>query len=470
MRTHRGGRPRSSTRCTSAASPTATATASATSPGLRSRLPYLAELGVDAIWINPWYPSPMADAGYDVADYRDIEPRVRHAGRGRGADRARRTTLGIRVLLDIVPNHTSDQHAWFQAGPGCRARLASATGTCSAPVAARTASCRRTTGRACSAGRPGPGLADGGQWYLHLFAPGQPDLNWAQPRGAAPSSRTCCAFWFDQGVDGFRIDVAHGLVKADGLPDAADADAARAGAARRSRTRPGTRTACTTSTAAGARWPILCAATDLHRRGVGAQQRAAGPVPAARTSCTPRSSSTSCARRGGPSLRDGDRRRDRRRRVGRRAADLGAVQPRRRPRTCHAVRAVAADEPGRARLGAAPLGRAGPTTSSAGAGAGGGAAAAGAARHAPTSTRARSWACPRRSRTCPTTCVQDPTWVQSGFTDVGRDGCRVPLPWSGDVCAIRLFGPVRRRPPGCRSRTTGVPAPWPPRTTTRTRF
>ena len=91
--------------------------------GLRTRLPYLAQLGVDAIWINPWYPSPMADAGYDVSDYRDIEPAYGTLAEAQALI-AEAHALDIRVLLDIVPNHTSDQHAWFRAAladePGAR--------------------------------------------------------------------------------------------------------------------------------------------------------------------------------------------------------------------------------------------------------------------------------------------------------------------------------------------------------------
>ena len=125
--------------------------------GMRSRLPYLAALGVDAVWINPWYPSPQADGGYDVADYRDVEPAFGTLDDGqRFIDDAH--AHGIRVILDIVPNHTSDQHAWFAAalaaGPGSRA---SAPATSSGPGGARTANCRRTTGRRRSAGRPGSG-------------------------------------------------------------------------------------------------------------------------------------------------------------------------------------------------------------------------------------------------------------------------------------------------------------------------
>ena len=187
--------------------------------GLRDRLPYLARLGVDAIWINPWYPSPMADAGYDVSDYREIEPAY---GTLAEADRliAEAHEAGIRVLLDIVPNHSSDHHAWFTAAladePGARQRYHFRPG-------------RGTDGelppndwQSVFGGRAWTRVADG-DWYLHLFAPGQPDFNWENPEVRA-EFEDVLAFWFDKGVDGFRIDVAHGLVKADGLPDGGTGD------------------------------------------------------------------------------------------------------------------------------------------------------------------------------------------------------------------------------------------------------
>lgn len=182
--------------------------------GLRSRLGYLGTLGVDAVWINPWYPSPMADAGYDVTDHRDIEPVY-----GTLADAqefiAEAHAAGIRVLLDIVPNHTSAQHRWFLAAvsdeAGARDRYFFRPGR--GPDGAVPPN----DWQSVFGGPAWTRLADG-SWYLHLFAPGQPDLNWAHPQ-VASEFETTLAFWFDRGVDGFRIDVAHGLVKADGLPD-----------------------------------------------------------------------------------------------------------------------------------------------------------------------------------------------------------------------------------------------------------
>ncbi len=182
--------------------------------GLRSRLPYLAVLGVDAVWINPWYPSPMADAGYDVADYRGIEPSYGTLAEAE-AFIADAHTAGIKVLLDIVPNHTSDHHDWFRAAlagePGARDRYLFRPG--------RGADGRLPPNDWQSVfGGPAWTRLSDGSWYLHLFAPGQPDLNWEHP-DVRDEFEKLLEFWFDKGVDGFRIDVAHGLVKAEGLPD-----------------------------------------------------------------------------------------------------------------------------------------------------------------------------------------------------------------------------------------------------------
>ena len=189
--------------------------------GIRSRLRYLADLGVDALWINPWYPSPMKDAGYDVSDFRDIEPTFGSLADAQGMI-ADAHDLGLRVLLDIVPNHLSDQHRWFQealaAEPGSRERdrfIFRAGRGASGEIPPNDwksgfggPAWTRVAG---SAGQPG-------HWYLHLFTPEQPDLNWSNDDVRAEFDETM-RFWFDLGVDGFRIDVAHGLVKAEGLPD-----------------------------------------------------------------------------------------------------------------------------------------------------------------------------------------------------------------------------------------------------------
>ncbi|MDY7099762.1 MAG: glycoside hydrolase family 13 protein [Actinomycetota bacterium] len=189
--------------------------------GIRSRLPYVADLGVDAIWLNPFYPSPQADAGYDVANYRDVDPRF---GTLADADAlvAEAHELGLRVLVDLVPNHTSDQHRWFQDA------------LAAAPDSPERARYIFRPGRGPDGDRPpndwrsqfgGPAWtriteADGtpGPWYLHLFAREQPDLDWTNPEVRA-EFRDILRFWLDRGVDGFRIDVAHGLAKDPAMPD-----------------------------------------------------------------------------------------------------------------------------------------------------------------------------------------------------------------------------------------------------------
>lgn len=189
--------------------------------GLRSRLGYLAELGVDALWINPWYPSPMADAGYDISDPRDIDPAY-----GTLADAealiAEAHEHGLRVILDVVPNHTSDMHPWFQAalagGPGNpdRSRYHFRDGRGEFGQEPPNNWTSEFGGRVWTQVREADGHP--GQWYLHLFSPQQPDLNWDHPDVPADFEHTL-RFWFDRGVDGFRIDVAHYLVKDALLPD-----------------------------------------------------------------------------------------------------------------------------------------------------------------------------------------------------------------------------------------------------------
>ncbi|GAA2358381.1 glycoside hydrolase family 13 protein [Saccharopolyspora halophila] len=189
--------------------------------GIRSKLPYLRDLGVDAIWINPWYPSPQADAGYDVADFRDIDSRFGTLDDAdKLIDEAHRH--GIRVIPDLVPNHTSDQHEWFQAalaaGPGSpeRARYLFRPGK------GANGEKPPNNWNSCFGGPAWTRVteADGspGEWYLHLFAPEQPDLNWAHPE-VRDEFESILRFWFDRGIDGFRIDVAHGLIKDTDLPD-----------------------------------------------------------------------------------------------------------------------------------------------------------------------------------------------------------------------------------------------------------
>jgi alpha-glucosidase len=183
--------------------------------GIRSRLPYLNELGVDAIWITPWYPSPMADGGYDVADYRDIDATF---GTLAEADRLIEEAhqRNIRVIIDLVPNHTSNQHPWFraalQAGPRSSERDRYLFRDGRGPNGSLPPSNWQSAFRGPAWSRIREPDGKPGQWYLHLFAPEQPDLNWVNPEVRAEFD-SVIRFWLDRGVDGFRIDVAHGLAK-----------------------------------------------------------------------------------------------------------------------------------------------------------------------------------------------------------------------------------------------------------------
>ena len=184
--------------------------------GIRSRLGYLELLGVDALWLTPFFTSPMADHGYDVADPRDVDPLF---GDLAAFDRlvAEARAHNLKVTIDLVPNHTSDRHAWFQAalraGPGSPERdrfVFRDGGGFDGSVPPNNWSSQF--------GGPAWTRVPDGQWYLHLFAPEQPDLNWDNPEVAADLARTL-RFWLDRGVDGFRIDVAHGMAKPYGLPN-----------------------------------------------------------------------------------------------------------------------------------------------------------------------------------------------------------------------------------------------------------
>ena len=184
--------------------------------GIRERLPYLADLGVDSVWITPFYPSPQHDHGYDVADYRDVDPLF-----GTLADfdamLATAHEVGIRVIVDVVPNHSSTEHPWF------RAALAAAPGS---PERERYVF-RDGTGRNGQKppnnwisifGGPAWTRVEDGQWYLHLFDVSQPDLNWWNTE-VHDEFEAILRFWLDRGVDGFRVDAAHGLYKqADLVP------------------------------------------------------------------------------------------------------------------------------------------------------------------------------------------------------------------------------------------------------------
>ncbi|GAB3078749.1 glycoside hydrolase family 13 protein [Pedococcus soli] len=190
-------------------------------PGVTARLPYLKALGVDAIWFSPFYTSPQADAGYDVADYRDIDPLF---GTLADADElvARAHDLGLKIIVDLVPNHSSDEHVWFQAalaaGPGSpeRARYIFRDGK------GEHGELPPNDWRSVFGGDGWTRVTepDGtpGQWYLHLFDTKQPDFDWDNPE-VGDEFESILRFWLDRGIDGFRVDVAHGLVKEKGLPD-----------------------------------------------------------------------------------------------------------------------------------------------------------------------------------------------------------------------------------------------------------
>ncbi|WP_328725041.1 glycoside hydrolase family 13 protein [Streptomyces sp. NBC_00259] len=186
--------------------------------GIRDRLPHLAGLGVDAVWLTPFYASPQADGGYDVSDYRAVDPLF---GALDDADDLVREAhrLGLRVIVDIVPNHTSDQHAWFRsalAGGPERAYYHFRPGK-GADGELPPNDWESVFGGPAWTRTTNPDGGDG-DWYLHLFAPEQPDLDWEHP-AVREEFDAVLRFWLDLGVDGFRIDVAHGMVKAPGLPD-----------------------------------------------------------------------------------------------------------------------------------------------------------------------------------------------------------------------------------------------------------
>ncbi|MCI4062334.1 glycoside hydrolase family 13 protein [Micromonospora sp. R77] len=185
-------------------------------PGITARLGHLAELGVDAVWLSPFYPSPQADAGYDVADYRDVDPLF---GTLADADAmiAEAKSRGLRVIVDLVPNHTSSAHRWFvealAAAPGSPARQRYVFRDGKGPDGAEPPN----DWQSVFGGPAWTRVADG-QWYLHLFDTGQPDLNWDNPE-VRTEFLDVLRFWLDRGVDGFRVDVAHGLIKQADLAD-----------------------------------------------------------------------------------------------------------------------------------------------------------------------------------------------------------------------------------------------------------
>ena len=200
-------------------------------PGITSRLGALASLGIDAVWLSPFMNSPQKDAGYDVSDYMDVDPLFGDLN-DFDAMVTRAHELGLRVLIDLVPNHTSDQHKWFQKA------------LASEPGSAERDFYHFKDGRGAEGELPpnnwlslfgGPAWTrltkdDGtaGQWYLHLFDSSQPDLNWANP-AVESAFEDILRFWLDRGVDGFRVDQPHAMAKAAGLPDHPDIERAGAG-------------------------------------------------------------------------------------------------------------------------------------------------------------------------------------------------------------------------------------------------
>ena len=185
-------------------------------PGITGRLPHLRDLGVDAVWITPFYTSPQHDHGYDVADYLDVD---RLFGSLDDADELLATAhdLGLKVIVDLVPNHTSSEHAWFRAAldspPGSpeRARYLFRDGR--GPDGSEPPN----NWQSVFGGDAWTRVPDG-QWYLHLFDSTQPDLDWRHPE-VGDMFEAVLRFWLDRGADGFRVDVAHGLLKEESLPD-----------------------------------------------------------------------------------------------------------------------------------------------------------------------------------------------------------------------------------------------------------
>ena len=178
--------------------------------GITSRVPYLASLHIDAVWLSPFYPSPLADGGYDVADYRDVDDRLGTLADFDALVDALHAS-GIRIITDIVPNHSSHLHPWFQealaAAPGSAARERYIFRDGAGPDGALPPS-----GWGSNFGGPAWTRVPDGQWCLHLFAKEQPDFNWDNPQ-IQEDFLTTLRFWSDRGVDGFRVDVANSLIK-----------------------------------------------------------------------------------------------------------------------------------------------------------------------------------------------------------------------------------------------------------------
>jgi alpha-glucosidase len=189
--------------------------------GVAAQLDYLDRLGVDSIWFSPIMVSPMADHGYDVSDPRDIDPLFGDLGAFEGLI-ASAHERGIKITMDLVPNHTSSEHPWFQealaAEPGSAARDRYIFRDGRGPNGAEAPNNWQSVFGGPSWTRVVEPGGNPGQWYLHLFDVEQPDLNWDNPEVFDDLEKTL-RFWLERGVDGFRIDVAHGMAKPPGLPD-----------------------------------------------------------------------------------------------------------------------------------------------------------------------------------------------------------------------------------------------------------
>ena len=179
--------------------------------GVLAQLPYLRDLGVDALWFSPWYPSPMADSGYDISDYRSIDPAF---GTLAEAEQliAEARALGIRTIVDIVPNHVSDQHPWFEAAVAAAPGSPERERFWFRPGSGADGNSPPNGWQSIFGGSAWTRANGDGEWYLHLFAPEQPDLNWTQPEVWA-EHEDVLRFWFDRGAAGVRIDSAALLVK-----------------------------------------------------------------------------------------------------------------------------------------------------------------------------------------------------------------------------------------------------------------
>ena len=189
--------------------------------GIAERLDHIAALGVDAVWLSPFYLSPQKDAGYDVADYTQVDPLF---GTLADFDRLleKAHALDVRVIIDTVPNHSSDQHEWFQgalkAEPGSPERERYIFRDGRGPDGSEP-----PNNWPSIFGGPAWTRVSDGQWYLHIFDSSQPDFNWRNPE-VGDMFESVLRFWLDRGVDGFRVDVAHGCIKPEGLPDMATDD------------------------------------------------------------------------------------------------------------------------------------------------------------------------------------------------------------------------------------------------------